>query len=358
MRNRVSARGTCTLLLAAGLVTGGALLASGGASAATTVTLRLGYVTPPAHPYGIAIDKFVSDVSKASHGQIKITTIPNYVGGDVPLLNDVIGGSVDMASVSSAVWDGKRITAFDALQMPFLINRYDLEQKVIAGPIGASMLRSTAKVGLVGLAIHEGGLRKPLGVKKPIVSLAGFRGLKIRSVQSTVLSAGLSALGASPTPIPVTDIFNALRNGTVDAMEANLGLVQTYKLYEVARYMTGNVNLWPFPTVLVINKRALGRLTPAQRAIIVAQARKVPAFSIGIFKNPKNNLIPKLCSEGIKFATATPPALAAMNRAAQPVYRQFGKNAQTGRYIRQIEALKARLKPPSKPAPLPKGCAA
>ena len=30
--------------------------------------------------------------------------MPSYGGGDVPLLNDVSGGTVDMGSISSAVW--------------------------------------------------------------------------------------------------------------------------------------------------------------------------------------------------------------------------------------------------------------
>src|SRR5207237_605252 len=106
---------------------------------------------------------------------------------------------------------------------------------------------------VVGLAIHEGGLRKPLGVSKKLVSLADLKGLKMRSVQSPVLAAGLQALGADPLTLATGDIFPAMQNHTVDGMEANLGLIQTLKLYEVAKYVTNNVNLWPFPTVLIMN---------------------------------------------------------------------------------------------------------
>ena len=63
-------------------------------------------------------------------------------------------------------------------------------------------------------------------------------------------------------------------------MEANLGLVQTLKLYEVAKYMTANVNLWPFPTVLVMNQAKFDALSADQQATITAAAAKVPGFSI------------------------------------------------------------------------------
>jgi TRAP-type C4-dicarboxylate transport system substrate-binding protein len=229
---------------------------------------------------------------------------------------------------------------------------------VIGGSIGTAMLQGADSFGVVGLAIHEGGLRKPLGVSKKLVSLADFKGLKMRSVESPVLSAGLQALGANPTTLPVGDIFTAMQNHTVDGMEANLGLIQTYKLYEVAKYVTANVNLWPFPTVLIMNKAKFDALSAAQQKAIKDAAALVPNFSIQIFTMPTTNLVTTLCGEKLKFAAATPADLAAMVNATKPVYAQFEKNAQTKQFITQIEALKAKQPPPPPPPPLPAGCAA
>ena len=80
------------------------------------VTLNLGDVTTPEHPYGIAIDQYVKNVSSASGGAIALTTIPTYAGGsDVQLLQDVRDGAVEMASVSAAVFPGQGVTSFQAL---------------------------------------------------------------------------------------------------------------------------------------------------------------------------------------------------------------------------------------------------
>lgn len=143
---------------------------AGGGGDGAQISLVLGYVTPAEHPYGIAIDEFVDQVSKASDGAITIETRPNYPGGDVPLLQDVRDGAVQMASVSSAVWGTQGVSSFDALQAMGLITRYDLEREVITGPIAQEMLQGTEAVGLKGLAIHEGGLRKPLGATKQLTS--------------------------------------------------------------------------------------------------------------------------------------------------------------------------------------------
>lgn len=320
------------------------------------ITLRLGYVTAPEHPYGIAIDNFVKEVTEASGGSIAIEALPNYQGGDVPLLQDARGGAVDMASVSSAVWGTQGVTCFDALQALGLITRYDLEREVITGPIGQEMLSCTSAVGLKGLGIHEGGLRKPLGAKKALTSPADFAGLTIRTPESGVLETGIRALGADPTAIPLPDTYAALRDGTVDGMEANLGLIQTVKFYEVAKFVTANVNLWPFPTVLVMNQAKFDALSADQQKIITDAAANIAGFSIDFFEAP-SEIVPTLCGEGLKFAIAGDADVAAFTKVSASVVTELSKDAQTGGFIDQIQALKDGLPAPPAPAALPEGCA-
>jgi TRAP-type transport system periplasmic protein len=327
-------------------------------SGAATTKLKLGYVTTPQHPYGIALDAFANDVAQASGGRIAIENIPNYPG-DVPLLNDVQGGTVQMASVSSAVWDTKGVNSFQALQAPFLIDRYDLEGQVISGDIGQEMLKGVEKLGLVGLAIHEGGLRKPLGRTVALKNPSDFNAKKIRAPESGVLSEGLKALGAEPTPLPVTDVYLALKNGTVDGMEANLGLIDTNKYYEVAKYVTQNVNLWPFPTVLVMNKAAFDGLSAGDQQIITDAAAKVPGLSIKIFTNPAPtapNFVKDLCDKGLTFAFASKADLAALKAAGQTAVTNLSKDPEVKGFIDRIQAIKAGLPAPAAPPPLPDGC--
>ena len=67
-----------------------------------------------------------------------------------------------------------------------------------------------------------------------------------------------AALGANADPLPLPDVNQALQSGAIDGVEANLPLIYTQQWYEQAKNVTGNVNLWPFPTVLVINKAKSG----------------------------------------------------------------------------------------------------
>jgi len=217
------------------------------------------------------------------------------------------------------------------------------------------MLTGTEAVGLKGLAIHEGGMRKPLGAKKPLTSPDAFKGLTIRTPESAVLEAGIRALGADATSIPVGEIYSALRDGTVDGMEANLGLVQTFKLYEVAKYVTMNVNFWPFPTVLVMNQSAFDGLSADQQKIITEAASGIPAFSIDILTAP-SELPQTLCDEGVRFALANEAQQAQFAKASEAAITEVSKDATTKGFVDQILALREGLGDPPAPAPLPEGC--
>jgi TRAP-type transport system periplasmic protein len=297
----------------------------------------------------------VKRVDEASSGAISVQTRPSYPGGDVPLLQGVRDGAVEMASVSSAVWATQGVRSFDALQALGLITRYDLEREVITGPIAEEMLQGVEAIGLKGLAIHEGGLRKPLGARVQLTSPAAFRGLTIRTPESSVLETGIRALGADATSIPVSEVYRSLRDGTVDGMAANLGLVQTLQLYEVAQFITMNVNLWPFPTVLAMNQAAFDALSSEQQDIITEAASGISGFSIDILTRP-SELPQTLCDEGIRFAISTPDQLAQFEQASEATIAQLSEDETIRGFIDQILAVREGLGDPPTAAPIPEGC--
>jgi TRAP-type C4-dicarboxylate transport system substrate-binding protein len=311
--------------------------------------LTLAYVTTEQHPYGRAVNFFAEEVATASGGAITITGQPSFPG-DIPLLADVRSGTVEMATVSSAVWDNAGVNAFQALQAPFLITNYDIERQVLSnedgtglGEIASDMLaRMEEEAGdLKGLAIHEGGLRSPLGRENPLVSPADFDGLKIRAVESKVMSEGLKALGAEPTPLPLPDVFQALQNGTVDGMEANTGLTAGQKYYEVAQYFTGNVVFWPFPTVMVINKDVWDGLDETQQGIIEDAAARTPGFIIDALSGGADPFAQNLANCGLEFVEATDEDKTALEEAGQTAISVLSdEDSNTGDFISRIQEIK------------------
>ena len=175
--------------------------ASSDTSGGSSTTLDVAYVTAEQHPYGIAVDAFTKDVNAT--GALTLKGQPLYPQSEIQLLSDVRSGVVPMATISTAICDTAGITAFQALQAPFLITNYGLEGEVLNGDIGKTMIAdATEQAGdLVVLTIHEGGLRKPFG-KVKLASLADFKGKTIRAPQSQVLADGLAGAGRQRRAAP------------------------------------------------------------------------------------------------------------------------------------------------------------
>jgi tripartite ATP-independent transporter DctP family solute receptor len=326
-----------------------------GAGGDAEVELDLAYVTNEQHPYGQAVDFFIKEVETASNGRIKINGLPSYANPEPLLLSDVRAGTVDMGTISTAIWDSAGINSFQALQAPLLISNNALSGQVLDGEIGKAMADDASqKAGdIVVLTIHEGGLRKPVGAKKKLTNPASFKGAKIRAPGSKVLAEGLQALGAEADPLPLGEVYQALQNGTVDGMEANLGLIAGNKYYEVAKYVTGNINLWPFPTALTINKGTFEALSEEDQKILTDAAAKVPAKSIEIVSTA-SQLPQQLVDCGIEFVTASEADRAALAKAADGAVTALSNaDATTADFIKQIQDLKASAPPAAAPPPFP-----
>jgi len=336
------------LVAVAALAAGAASLALGATqSAAPEVTLTFGYVTPPTHPYGKTMTQFQTKVQNGSNGRIKVNLVPLFGGGDdIALLNGIKGGVVDGGAVSAAIFPNAKIFSFVALQMPFLIDNYALEAKVIAStsPIAKRMLAlGTARAGLKGLAIFEGGERQLVLKKGPVDSLSDLKGLKLRSVQSPLLADTLSALGANPDPLPVGEVFGALQNGTVDGLESNSGLIFTNKFYEAGATHITLANLFTFPAILVMNLAKFNSLPPDLQQVIVNAARETPLFSLNIVSSTAT-FPALLCAAGVKYHIPSTAEKRAMLRAVQGVYTKYEKNPQVRAFVTAIQKLKTNPK--------------
>jgi TRAP-type C4-dicarboxylate transport system substrate-binding protein len=323
--------------------------------------LRLGYATTPQHAHGLAVETFKKEVEAASDGKLTIESLPNYTGGDAQLFDDVVGGAIEMGGVSTAIWDTKGSNVFQALQAPFLITSYNLAQTVEGGPIGTAMLTSPngpPKFKLVGLAILEGGLRKPLGRTVALTNPAAFKGKKIRVPQSKALAAAITALGAKPVALPIGEVFTALQNGTVAGMEADLDLIATNKYYEVADFVTQDVNLWPFPAAVVINKAAWDKLSSDQQAILTTAGKNLNKTSIAVLTDPNSpvNTTAELCQAGLTFASASDADQATLAKATEPAMAELTADSEVADYIKQIQDAKTAAAPPAPPPAVPAGC--
>lgn len=99
---------------------------------------------------------------------------------------------------------------------------------------------------------------------KAVRRLDDLKGLKVRT-PSAMQSKVLQALGAVPVDMPVTEMYNALDRGVVDALWVPPSTILDFKLMEVAKFYTVDVPQARSPFFLVMNRKKYESLTPDLR---------------------------------------------------------------------------------------------
>jgi len=297
------------------------------------------------------LDGLTNNVWRLSHGTMRIDIKYRWRYGQVKpetgLIGDVRAGKADLGVVGSRAWDSVGVNGFRALGAPLLIDSYALQERVLRSPMTGQMLGGLRPLGLAGIGVLPGPLRKPLGIIRPLLQPADYAGLKIGVQQSLVADATMRALGATPVWFPVTWPITGF-----GAAEEHISAIQGNQYDKVGKYLTANVNLWPRPLVVFANGKAWAALTPAQRSILTRAVTSDVAAETNVERGDERTDTATLCRRGrLRFLDASAADLAALRRAVQPVYAQLERDTQTRRYISQIEAMRTGI--PAEPAP---GC--
>jgi TRAP-type C4-dicarboxylate transport system substrate-binding protein len=126
---------------------------------------------------------------------------------------------------------------------------------------------------------HTAGTSVIHTTSKKIETLADFKGLKIRT-PSRISSAALSALGATPVPIPSLKITEALMHNVVDGAVLPWSISRAIRTIDAAQYHI-ETSLHEPLLALLMNKTAYAKLPPDLKKVIDANSGEWLAKEFG-----------------------------------------------------------------------------
>jgi TRAP-type C4-dicarboxylate transport system substrate-binding protein len=291
---------------------------------------------------------FAAAVARLSGGSMRIRVAGNWRATDDrreidferATVRDVRSGRVALGIVGARVWDTLGDDDFQALVAPLLIDNLALERKALAMPPAAQALARLDRVGVVGIALLPGRLRRPLGLTRRLLGPRDYRDAKVGIRPGAVTEMTLHALGAIPRGYVPGDLTG------FDGAELD-PLTITQNDYDVgARALTGNVVLWPKPQTIVMNRRAYARLTSGQQRILREAGRQAVGPELVRIARDQQAGLGELCKHGtLRIANASSTDLAALRRAVRPVYARLERDALTKRWIAWIARAREAASP-------------
>ncbi|MWD29346.1 C4-dicarboxylate ABC transporter substrate-binding protein [Aquicoccus sp. SCR17] len=237
------------------------------AAPAMAEEFRLGLITPPSHIWTQAAEDFGTELAEASDGAHSVTVFPaRQLGNEAEMLQQLQTGALDMAFMTLAEVSN-RVPDFGALYAPYLADDVAHAGRILRSDTATGMLdQLPAKVGVVGVGYGMGGLRQIVS-RGEVDSAEDLAGLKLRITPFDPILDFYNALGAAPTPMPLPDVYDALANGQVDAIDMDAELIWKLKYYELADTVVLS-NHMMFPMVGLVSGRVWAELSEDDRALI------------------------------------------------------------------------------------------
>ncbi|MCM3397758.1 TRAP transporter substrate-binding protein [Oceanobacillus profundus] len=309
-----------------------------GASEDSDVTIRLGHVTQTTHPYHLAAEHFKEIVESESNGSIKVEIFPSrQLGGDIDMLEMLQNGSLEAGFISSSVFSGST-PVMDGLQIPFLLDSYEIFGQAIQTETAQKMLDRLEEINLKGLGINESGMRQ-LGSNVEVVkSPENLEDLSIRVAESPLMQDIFMELGAAPTSMAYGEIYSALQTGVINAHESDLSAYVAENFYEVTDYIT-LTNHFPWPNINVMNLDFFNSLSAEQQKILVDAGKETQSWIVERLVEIDKEMLQELESNNVyieKIDNITP-----FREKVQPVYDKYAeKDPLIKEFIEVVEEVK------------------
>ena len=248
-------------------------------AASEPVKLKLGTWGPAKSFFYVeVIDPWIAKVNRDSEGTLEIKHFPGGVLGNPRTIYDSIKNNV----------------AHIGWALPHAVRGKFVKSSIIGLPFG---YESGEKGAVAFWRLFEKGLIasdydeiKLLGLtawpaaaiqssKKKITKLEDLKGMKFR-ISGGLQASTVKQLGGTPVAIRVTQIYQSLDKGVIDAAWASLTATRPFRIYEVAKYFL-NIPLNGAGGMLAMNKDTFEKLPAKAKAAIAKHSGETLSRQLG-----------------------------------------------------------------------------
>lgn len=307
------------------LITAAALVLTPQASAAEDVKLRLAHVFPAHSSVGEAADRFAQLAAERSNGRIEITVFPNgQLGGDDAIGRELVRGTIQLALVNPNSMVGMD-PLFDFHLLPYIATNYEEVDRIFYGDtniLHTTLNETLERHKLKVLGYFENDFRAVSNSKHPIHNVDDLKSLKLRVVPSQSLKLFFQKAGSQAIVLPITDVFTALQQGTVDGQENGVILTHQGRFFEAQKFVTLLNHSYVMSTVAA-SQRAFDKLSPEDQALLSEIGDEIGKWQVQRNRENVAGALAAFKEAGIEVVEPTPEAIEEFRKLANEVWTEL-----------------------------------
>ena len=297
------------------------LLALTVSSAEAATVIKIAHPNVPSHPEGQAFELFKQDLEKRSGGAFKVEIYDSSKFGNF----DAVVQGLQMGVLQIGADSTNNFSVFNPklmmFDMPWLIPDYESSDLITDGPLGQELNKAFQKNNITNLGYIEIGFRNIFS-SRPIRKLEDARGLKIRATASKAHIAILKALGMNPTPVAWGEVYTALQQKTVDAVDIDLNLAYFNKFPEITKYVTMTKSFYS-PHMVLVSNIFWNRLNDEQKGWIQESFAVMQKFERETIRRNEAMIKQKIVEAGGEVIELSPEERQRWMDATRNIYEEF-----------------------------------
>jgi TRAP-type C4-dicarboxylate transport system substrate-binding protein len=259
-------------------------------SLAQAKELRFGLIPPVGHSWNKAALVLADKLKAATNGRMTMTVFHSgQLGNESAMMQQLQSGALDMGFIQAAEL-GSRVPHLAAINAPYLVRSTPAVAKFVRHPEVLKLfdvLPSTT--GTIGLGWGITGMRAIFS-SKDLQSLADIKGMKLRINPTPVYRDFYQLLGAAPTPIPTPQVYDAMANGQVDGLEADLEFSWNQRFDKVSKVIL-QMNAVFMPFAAIVSGRVWQAFSAADKDLITKLVKETLDEQIDGLAGNEPNLI-------------------------------------------------------------------
>lgn len=278
---------------------------------------------PPTSIPTQSLIKMAEIAEKNSDGRLKFDVKHSgQLGADREAIESTKMGTIDIVMSGTGVYGSfyEDVKIFD---LPFLFKDEEQARKVVNGEIGERIFSGLNEQGLVYLATGNNGMRQ-VSSKTKIHSVEDVEGLKIRLPEMPTYLAVWKSWGATPVPIPISELYTSLKTGVVDAQDNAPYHTVATKSYEVQPYYAMIDYMWMGLTA-VINEEKYNSLPEDLQKVIKDAAIEACGWSFDAIGESNEEAFITMGDAGVEVDME--PDRESFRKNLPEIYEQFSKEA-------------------------------
>lgn len=202
---------------------------------------------------------------------------------------------------------------------PYVIKDYDHFLRVWNGPLGEKAKELVLQNGnMFCLGTVYRGFRQMTSLN-PIRTLEDLVGLKLRLPVIKTWIAVWESLGVEPVPVPLPELYQALKERKAEASEGDLPQIYSFKLYEVQKYL-GITNHLVGVGWIAMNRNSMEQLSPEDQDLVRECVEEACQWATEKIKTGESDLLAELQELGMEIVY---PDADAIREKAKPAIEEL-----------------------------------